>query len=121
MINNHQNELSNNDEDYVYSNDTSFTVDDNNYYYRNVDYDPRYDRQMSHSKLSEGLSKQNLQKWFNYLKRSSEWKNELDDGRNVATPSTQKMSESDDNRSSEIVPSSSTSSEIKNLSKNLIP
>ena len=120
VINNHQTELFENGEDYLYSNDTSFIVDDNDDYHGNVDYDPRYERNMSHSKLNEGLSEPNYRKRLNNLKQNSDWKSERDE-RNVAMSSSQNMSESDDTSASKNVPFSSTSSESKNLSKNRIP
>jgi hypothetical protein len=118
--NNNQNELSDTDEDYLYFNDTSFTVDDHNDYYGNVDYVSRCDTHMAYSELTEALSKQTFRKWFNELKESSVWKNERVE-RNVASASTLNMSNIDDTGSSETLPSSSTNSQSNYLSKSLIP
>ena len=49
----------------------------------NVDYDARYDRFMSNSDLTEGLSGKKIQKWYVSLKLSAERKNDLDDRRKI--------------------------------------
>ena len=56
VINNRINELSDDDEDYVNSTDTSFTVDDNNDYYGNVDFDALFERQRLYYELTEGIT-----------------------------------------------------------------
>jgi hypothetical protein len=48
VINNPIHELSDDDEDYVYSNDTSFTFDDNNDYNENVDFDSQFVREKNY-------------------------------------------------------------------------
>jgi hypothetical protein len=72
VMNNHQNELSDSDEDYLPSYGTSFTVDVNNDYNENVDNDARYQNYFTHSELTEGLSNPNYRKWLVEMKRNSD-------------------------------------------------
>ena len=60
VINNNPiNELSDDDEDYVYSKNTSFTVDDNNDYNKNIDFDSQFERAKIYYELTEGITIQN--------------------------------------------------------------
>jgi hypothetical protein len=47
------------DEDYFYSNDTSFTFDDNSDYNENVDIDSQFEMAKNYYELTEGITIQN--------------------------------------------------------------
>ena len=57
VINNPISELSNDDEDHVYSNDTSLSFDNNNDY--NVDFDSQFERAKIYIEISERITIQN--------------------------------------------------------------
>ena len=59
VINNPINELSDDDEDYVYSKDTFLSVHDSYDYYENVDFDSLFERQRIYYELNEGIIIQN--------------------------------------------------------------
>ncbi len=59
MINNSIHELSDDDEDYVYSNDASFTFDDKNDHNENIDFDFQFEREKNYYELTEGITIQN--------------------------------------------------------------
>jgi len=56
VINNPIHELSDDDEDYVYSNDTSFIFDDNNDYNENVAFDSQFEMAKNYYELTEGIT-----------------------------------------------------------------
>ena len=115
FINNYQNDLSDNDEDYVLPDlsNTSLTDNDNRDFYLYVDYDARYQHYMSLTEYTEGVSETKYQNWINEEARKNyEVKNQVDD--------RIKFIPTSDSRSEGNVTSSSTSSERIYISKNHI-